>query len=100
MKVVWTALAEQRAAEAFAHIQADRPAAAARWLGRVLANVEALAEHPDRGRAVPELGRPEIREVIVRPYRVMYRRELKRIIVLTIRHGRRAFDEAELFEKQ
>jgi plasmid stabilization system protein ParE len=89
-------LAEERAAEALAYIAADRPSAAAKWLRRVLASVEALAELPDRGRAIPELGRPEIREVIIRPYRVMYRREPKRIIVLTIRHGRRAFAEDEV----
>lgn len=96
MRVVWSALAEERTAEAFAYIAVDRPLAAARWLGRVLASVEALAEFPNRGRAIPELGRPDIREVIVQPYRIMYRREAKRIIILTVRHGRRAFDEDEV----
>lgn len=96
MRVAWSALAEERTAEAFAYIAADRPSAAARWLGRVLASVEALAEFPDRGRTIPELGRPDLRELIVRPYRVMYRREPKRIVILTIRHSRRAFDEEEV----
>lgn len=95
MKVAWSALAEERAAEAFSYIAADRPSAAARWLSRVLASVEALAENPDRGRAVPELGRPDIRELIVSPYRIMYRREPKRVVILTVRHARRAFDEEE-----
>ena len=96
MTVAWSALAEERAAEAFAYIAADRPTAAAKWLRRVLASVEALAESPDRGRAIPELGRADLREVIVRAYRIMYRREPKRIIVVTIRHGRRALDQDEV----
>lgn len=96
MRAVWSALAEERASEAFAYIAADRPSAATKWLRRVLASVEALAEFPDRGRAVPELGRPDIREVIVQPYRILYRREPKRIVVMTIRHGRRAFDVDEV----
>lgn len=92
MKVTWTALAEQQAAEAFAYIEADRPAAAARWLDQLLAAVETLAEFPDGGRAIPEVGRPELREMIVRPYRGMYRRDPKQVFILSVRHGRRMFD--------
>lgn len=76
MKVAWSALAETRAAEAFAYIAAEHPSAAAKWLRRVLASVETLSQSPDRGRVIPELGRPDLREVIVQPYRIMYRREV------------------------
>lgn len=93
MRVTWTVLAERQAAEAFAFILEDRPAAARRWLDRLLAAVATLAEHPDGGRAIPEVGRPELRELIVRPYRVMYRRDPKQVVILSIRHGRRMFDE-------
>ena len=92
MKVTWTALAEEQAAEAFAYIHADRPTAAVRWLDRLLTAVATLAEFPDGGRTIPELGRPELRELIVRPYRVMYRRDPKKVFILSIRHGRRMFD--------
>lgn len=96
MKVVWSALAEHRTAEAFAYIANDRPSAAVRWLDRLLAAVATLSEFPDRGRAVPELQRLDIRELIVAPYRVMYRRDAKRVVVLTVRHGRRQFDVDEV----
>jgi plasmid stabilization system protein ParE len=89
-------LAEQQAAEAFAYIQADRPTAAVRWLDRLLDAVATLAEFPDGGRAIPEVGRPELRELIVRPYRVVYRRDAKQVFILSIRHGRRTFDEHSL----
>ena len=87
MRVRWTKLAERRAEEAFAYIAAERPSAADRWLVRVLDRV---------GRMVPEVARPEIREVIVAPYRVMYRRDAKQVSVLTVRHARRAFDLGEV----
>jgi len=96
VKVVWSPLAERRTAEAFAYVASDRPSAAVRWLDRLLDAVATLAEFPDRGRAVPELQRPDIRELIVAPYRVMYRRDAKRVVVLTVRHGRRQFDADEV----
>ena len=96
MRVRWTKLAERRAEEAFAYIAAERPSAADRWLVRVLDRVERLRDHPDSGRMVPEVARPEIREVIVAPYRVMYRRDAKQVSVLTVRHARRAFDLGEV----
>jgi plasmid stabilization system protein ParE len=96
VKVVWSPLAERRTAEAFAYIANERPSAALRWLDRVLDAVATLAQFPDRGRAVPELQRPDIRELIVAPYRVMYRRDAKRVVVLTVRPGRRRFDADEM----
>jgi plasmid stabilization system protein ParE len=35
-------------------------------------SVDRLELHPRSGRAVPELGQPSIREVIVRNYRIVY----------------------------
>jgi toxin ParE1/3/4 len=42
-------------------------------VARIVSSVERLRSFPESGRVVPELNRPEIREVIVRPYRVVYR---------------------------
>ena len=96
MRVVWSPLAEERAVEAFEQIARDRPSAAVRWLERLLERVGSLASFPDRGRAVPELQRPDVRELVVKPYRVIYRRDPKRVVVLTIDHGRREFDPEEV----
>ena len=96
MRVVWSPLAEERAVEAFEQIARDRPSAAVRWLERLLERVGSLASFPDRGRAVPELQRPDVRELVVKPYRVIYRRDPKRVVVLTIHHGRREFDPEEV----
>jgi ParE toxin of type II toxin-antitoxin system, parDE len=42
-----------------------------------------------RGRAVPEADNPQIREVIVQGYRLMYRIEADRRLILAVMHGSR-----------
>ena len=42
-------------------------------VARIVSSVERLRSFPESGRVVPELNRQDIREVIVRPYRVVYR---------------------------
>jgi toxin ParE1/3/4 len=96
VKVVWSPLAERRAREAVAAIARDRPGAAAAWLEELLRRVGALDRFAKRGRVVPEIGRPEYRQLQHPPYRVVYRVEAGRVVVLTIRHGRRAWDATEV----
>jgi plasmid stabilization system protein ParE len=45
---------------------------------------------------VPETQREDIREILVSPYRVMYRRGDERVEIVAIRHESRAFDEREV----
>ena len=73
----------------------ERPAAAVAWLARLLAGVQVLGMFRHRGPMVPEVARQATRELTVRPYRVLYRVDTKRVIVLTVRHMRRAFDPTE-----
>lgn len=55
-----------------------------------------LAESPVRGRIVPELKRINIidyREIIVKPYRIIYRVENKRVIIFAVFDGRRQIED-------
>ena len=79
-------------AAALDYIAAERPSAALRWLDEVMVHSRSLAQFPDRGRMVPELQRPEIREVLVDPYRIPYRRDDDQVTVLAVLHDRQAFD--------
>jgi toxin ParE1/3/4 len=92
VKVAWTALAEDQAADAFAYIAAERPSAALKWLGRLVESVSSLSMMPDLGRMVPEADRETIREVLVQPYRVVYRRDDDEVLILTVQHERRDLD--------
>jgi toxin ParE1/3/4 len=92
VKVAWTTLAENQAADAFDYIAAERPAAALKWFGRLVESVGSLSLMPDLGRMVPEADRETIREVLVQPYRVVYRRDDGVVLILTVQHERRDLD--------
>jgi plasmid stabilization system protein ParE len=46
--------------------------------------VERLKAFPQSGRMVPERNNPEIREVIVKPYRVVYRLRAETVEIVTV----------------
>ncbi len=96
MKVAWAPLASEQVDDAVAYIAADNPAAALEWLERLLDRVKSLSGFPDSGRVVPELQREDIREIIVSPYRVMYRRGADLVEIAAVRHAAREFDEDEI----
>lgn len=96
MRVIWAPRALVRVVEIGQYIAADRPDAAREWAIALLARAAALAGHPRRGRRVPEVGRDEIREVLHGDYRMIYRVEPTRLIVLAVRHGRRQWDPSEI----
>jgi len=96
VKVVWSPLAEQRAREAVDYIAEDRPLAAAAWLQALIDQVGQLDRYARRGRVVPEIGRAEYRQILRPPYRVVYRVDRTQIVVLTLRHWRRAWDPDEI----
>jgi plasmid stabilization system protein ParE len=97
-RIVWSPLAIARVAEAAEFISADKPEAAARWADSVFEAVTQLEPFPFSGSVVPELERDDVRELIHGEYRIIYRIEDERVMVLTVRHGRRLVDETELEE--
>jgi toxin ParE1/3/4 len=96
VRVVWSPLAVERAAEAAAYIAKDSPAAARRWVDELFAVASSLARLPERGRRVPDLSRPGLRELLYGNYRIVYRVDSRRIAILTVPHLRRRFDPEEL----
>jgi plasmid stabilization system protein ParE len=96
MKVIWAPRAIARASEIAAFIALDRPAAATKWVDAVFAAVATLKTHPRRGRKVPEINRPDMRELLHGAYRIIYRQDAQRVVVLSIRHARRAWDASEV----
>jgi plasmid stabilization system protein ParE len=56
----------------------------ARLVVEILQCVEALAEHPDMGRIVPEFDQPLLRELIHPPFQVVYRRDSRRVRVVRV----------------
>jgi toxin ParE1/3/4 len=96
MRVVWSPLAEQRALEAVDYIAQDRPQAAVAWLEELIERVGSLDQLAQRGRLVREIGQPAYREILHAPYRIIYRIDAARVVILTLRHQRRAWDPSEV----
>ena len=71
------------------YIARENPAAADAWVLKLTTRLEAVAGVPWSGRKVPELGRDDLREVIMRGYRLVYRVRARRITVLTVFEGHR-----------
>jgi addiction module RelE/StbE family toxin len=55
------------------YIAVDSPRYAALMVERIAQAVERLRDFPQSGRIVPERNHAALREVIVRPYRIVYR---------------------------
>jgi toxin ParE1/3/4 len=96
MRIVWSPLALVRVEEIARVIAADRPAAAERWVRTVFARAAQLRTYPESGRIVSELERPELRQLLHPPYRIIYRVDAKQVTVLTIRHGRQELNPEEV----
>jgi plasmid stabilization system protein ParE len=98
MKVVWSPLALTRVRQEVVYITRDRPGAARAWAEGIFEAVERLSDLPESGRVLPELGRPDVRELGYRNHRVVYRIGEEAILILTVRHNRRLLDFSELAE--
>lgn len=96
MKVIWSPRAQTRALEAVDNIAKERPQAAAAWLEELLDRVATLDRFAKRGRVVAEIGHEAYRELLHAPYRVIYRVEPTQVVILTLRHSRRDWDDSEV----
>ena len=87
MKIIWSPLAVDRAAEIVDYIAQDKPLAAQSWIETIFTKVESLEFSPEIGRIVPEIGDNQFRELIYCNYRIIYKIDHNQISILTIRHG-------------
>lgn len=55
-----------------------------RLVGEIIATAELLRDQPDMGRIVPEFEQEFLRELIRTPFRIIYRREPKKIAMIRV----------------
>jgi toxin ParE1/3/4 len=85
--------------ELAAFVAADSPGNAERLLRRLWVSAEILRRSANRGRLVPELlrfGMRTWRELVVRPYRLVYRIGSDAVVVLAVFDGRRDLEDVLL----
>ena len=90
--VLWTEQARADLAAIRAFISQDSPHYASVIVSRLIAATERLVPFPESGRAVPEFGDSLVREVVHRPYRIVYRLVgVDELHVLTVHHASQTF---------
>jgi plasmid stabilization system protein ParE len=73
------------------------PVAAQQFVDGIFAKVEQLLTFPQLGRVVPELGRPTVREVFYRQYRIIYQLMPDgQLTVIMVQSGRLPLDESRV----
>jgi toxin ParE1/3/4 len=87
----WTLRAQSYLLEIARFIARDNPEAARRWVAVLRKRARAAARMPRAGRRVPELGRDDVREVLVRRYRIVYQLSPDGIVVLVVFESHRQF---------
>ncbi|MBI5584465.1 MAG: type II toxin-antitoxin system RelE/ParE family toxin [Deltaproteobacteria bacterium] len=90
MKMVWTQEALDKLIEIEAFIATDNPDRAITFIDELIEHTEkTLSDRPLQGRMVPEISHPEIRELLFKKYRLVYRLRQKTIEILTVFEGHR-----------
>lgn len=90
-RVVWAESAQKALDEIVADIATDSHGGAIRVLTVALETAESLSTLADRGRTVPEVGDPALRELFVFDYRLLYRVYDDRVVIRAFLHGARDF---------
>ncbi|MCG3180855.1 MAG: Toxin RelE4 [Phycisphaerae bacterium] len=88
-EVIWSPAALEDVQAIADYISRDSPHHAALFVTRLVEAAEELADFPQVGRVIPEIGEPTAREIILRPYRIMYRIEGEKVLLTGIIHGAR-----------
>lgn len=92
-RVLWTDAAQSDLYEIAQFIAAESLDNALAVIDRLERRCSTLERLPERGRIVPELKAVDIliyRELIVKPWRIVYRRDANQVYVMAVLDGRRS----------
>ncbi len=100
--VKWTGPSRKDLRKIYDYIALDSRYYAKKVANDIVDKAETLEAFPDTGRIVPEINHPNIREVFIYSYRLIYEVEGGNIVILAIVHGRRDFPRSnpELLNKK
>jgi toxin ParE1/3/4 len=93
MKAYWTDNSIGHLLGIYEYIARNSPVYAKRVVDRITRRSEQIAEFPLSGRKVPEYKSEDIREIIEKPYRIIYRIKSDQIDILAVIHGAKLLPE-------
>jgi plasmid stabilization system protein ParE len=94
--IIWAGVAENDLKEIIEYIATDSPANALKTFKKIKQKASSLYTLPERGRIVPELQDQGIllyRELIVPPWRIMYRIAEMKVYVLSVLDARQNVED-------
>ena len=89
MKVLWTNNAVDHLVNIYEYISLNSPTYARWMVDSITRRSSQIADNPLSGRMVAEYQAKDIRELIEKPYRIIYRVKQDQIDVLAVIHGAR-----------
>ena len=95
-QIFWTNAAENDLKEIIGYISIRNPSNAKKILNKIKSNASSLHIFPEKGRIVPELqeqGISQYRELIIPPWRLIYRIAEKKVFVLSFLDSRRNVED-------
>ena len=92
-RLIWSPRSIRDLESIHEYIAQDSPPYADLVVQRLVLAPERLRDFPESGRMVPERGAPEIRELIVRPFRLVYRLRGDTVEVVTVFRASRLFPD-------
>jgi len=95
IEVNWSPAAVEDLEAIAEYVAKDSVFYAGSLVARFMAVCRVLTEFPYSGRVVPEIGEPELRERLVFSYRLVYRVDDNKILVVVVLHGKRLLDNIE-----
>lgn len=95
MRIEWAEPAELDLGDIYAYIARDVPVYAEQFIDRIIETTFLLHEQPFMGRAVPEVEREEVRELIFHNYRIIYLVKPDCLYIVAVVHGSRDLTRME-----
>ena len=95
-KIVWANVAECDLKDIIEYISIDNPQNALKILKKIKQKASELYTLPERGRIVPELqdqGILQYRELVIPPWRLIYRISERKVFVLSLLDSRRNVED-------
>ena len=89
MKIRWAHEALERLIEIEEYTSKDSRDRAIKFVDQLIEHTDLLSDKPRMGRTVPELANPDIRELVFKRYRIVYRLKANCIEILSVFEGHR-----------
>ena len=98
-RIIWTEPALQDLDEIADYISLDKPAAASKFVRRVFARIEQLADQPKSGSVPAEFKGMQYRQLVIPPVRIYYRAQHEVVYNVYVMRGERLFRNDDLLER-